>query len=120
MQKDKQLGGVLSRLREELGLRPTEFAQLVRMDRTEYSSIEAGRRSVSDKKLEKIAKFYMVPVPLLRLLSDDSDDEFVSKLRDMAHRKVFGRTGLRKREIRLKEIRGSKPEQNGRRSVAAR
>lgn len=49
-------------LREEKGISQEKFALLIEMDRTYYSSVENGKRNISLKNIEKIAKGFGLTV----------------------------------------------------------
>ena len=51
-----KLGQRIRELRTSLNLSQEKFALLIEMDRTYLASVEAGRRNISIKNLEKISK----------------------------------------------------------------
>jgi transcriptional regulator with XRE-family HTH domain len=51
-----KLGQRIRTLRTSRGLSQERFALLIEMDRTYFASVEAGKRNISLKNLEKIAK----------------------------------------------------------------
>ena len=51
-----KLGNRIREIRTGLGLSQEKFALQIGMDRTYFSSVEAGRRNISICNLEKIAK----------------------------------------------------------------
>ena len=51
----EKFGKRIRQLRTEAGLSQEKFALQIGMDRTYYASVEAGRRNVSLKNIEKIA-----------------------------------------------------------------
>lgn len=53
---EKQLGERIKQLRNEKGLSQEKFALLVDMDRTYFATVESGKRNISLKNIEKIAK----------------------------------------------------------------
>lgn len=53
---EKQLGERIKELRNEKGLSQEKFALLVDMDRTYFATVESGKRNISLKNIEKIAK----------------------------------------------------------------
>ena len=53
---EKQLGERIKQLRNEKGLSQEKFALLVDMDRTYFATVESGKRNISLKNSEKIAK----------------------------------------------------------------
>lgn len=53
---EKQLGERIKKLRNDAKLSQEKFALLIDMDRTYFASIEMGKRNVSLRNIEKIAK----------------------------------------------------------------
>lgn len=53
---EKQLGDRIKQLRNEKGLSQEKFALLIDMDRTYFATVESGKRNISIKNIEKIAK----------------------------------------------------------------
>ena len=51
-----QFGERLKELRNAKGLSQEKFALSIDMDRTYYASVESGKRNVSIKNIDKIAK----------------------------------------------------------------
>ena len=51
----KRLGARIKELRVAMGLSQEKFALLIGMDRTYFSSVEAGKRNISIVNLKKIA-----------------------------------------------------------------
>lgn len=51
----EKLGNRLRELRNKAGISQEKFALQIGMDRTYYASVEAGKRNVSLKNLQKIA-----------------------------------------------------------------
>ncbi len=51
-----KLGHRIRELRTSLNLSQEKFALLIEMDRTYLASVEAGKRNISIKNLEKISK----------------------------------------------------------------
>lgn len=51
----KKLGQRVKELRLEIGLSQEKFALKINMDRTYYSSVEAGKRNISIINISKIA-----------------------------------------------------------------
>lgn len=49
-------GNVIKKYRKNLGLSQEKFALKISMDRTYYASVENGKRNISLKNIEKIAK----------------------------------------------------------------
>lgn len=49
-------GNVIKKYRKKLGLSQEKFALKISMDRTYYASVENGKRNISLKNIEKIAK----------------------------------------------------------------
>lgn len=58
----RRLGIRCKQLRENINLSQEKFALSIEMDRTYYSSIENGRRNVSIRNLEKIAKGFGITI----------------------------------------------------------
>lgn len=56
----KNFGLALKLLRENIGLSQEKFALLIGMDRTYYASVEAGKRNISLKNIEKIAMGFKI------------------------------------------------------------
>jgi len=52
----RQLGKRIKELRMAKNLSQEKFALLIEMDRTYFSSVEAGKRNISVRNIEKIAK----------------------------------------------------------------
>lgn len=52
----ERFGERIKQLRTELGISQEKFALSIDMDRTYYASIENGKRNVSLKNINKIAK----------------------------------------------------------------
>ena len=50
------LGKRIKELRLEKGLSQEKFSLLIEMDRTYFASVESGKRNISIKNIEKIAK----------------------------------------------------------------
>ncbi len=55
MDIQKLFGLKVQRLRKEKGLSQEKFALSIDMDRTYFASVEAGKRNVSIKNIQKIA-----------------------------------------------------------------
>lgn len=49
-------GNVIKKYRKKLGLSQEKFALKISMDRIYYASVENGKRNISLKNIEKIAK----------------------------------------------------------------
>lgn len=49
------LGKRIQNLRKQHGLSQEKFALLIGMDRTYYASVEAGKRNISIRNIQKIA-----------------------------------------------------------------
>lgn len=49
-------GNVIKKYRKNLGLSQEKFALKISMDRTYYASVENGKRNISLKNIENIAK----------------------------------------------------------------
>jgi transcriptional regulator with XRE-family HTH domain len=56
----QSFGMALKLLREKTGLSQEKFALSIEMDRTYYASVEAGKRNISLKNIEKIAQGFDV------------------------------------------------------------
>ena len=52
----KMLGERIHKLRKQTGLSQEKFALDINMDRSYYASVEAGKRNIAIKNIEKIAK----------------------------------------------------------------
>lgn len=50
-----ELGKRIRALRKQKGLSQEKFALLINMDRTYFSSVEAGKRNISIQNIKKIA-----------------------------------------------------------------
>lgn len=55
-----KLGDRIRELRLNMGLSQEKFALKIEMDRTYFSSVEAGKRNISITNLEKIAKGFNI------------------------------------------------------------
>lgn len=78
----EKLGYAIKRLRKVKSISQEKFAMSIEMDRTYFSSVEAGKRNVSLKNIEKIAKGLNVSVSELFELAetfDFKDDLFLKK-----------------------------------------
>lgn len=49
-------GNVIKKYRKKLGFSQEKFALRISMDRTYYASVENGKRNISLRNIEKIAK----------------------------------------------------------------
>lgn len=56
----QSFGTALKLLREKTGLSQEKFALSIGMDRTYYASVEAGKRNISLRNIEKIAQGFDV------------------------------------------------------------
>ena len=61
----KNFGLAIKKLREETGLSQEKFALSIRMDRTYYASVEAGKRNISLQNIYKIAEGFDISVSSL-------------------------------------------------------
>ena len=66
----EQLGYAIKRLRNAKNISQEKFAMSIEMDRTYFSSVEAGKRNISLKNIEKIAKGLNVTVSELFSLAE--------------------------------------------------
>lgn len=55
MDIQKSFGQKVQQLRKEKGLSQEKFALSINMDRTYFASVEAGKRNISIKNIQKIA-----------------------------------------------------------------
>jgi transcriptional regulator with XRE-family HTH domain len=62
---EKELGEKIKKLRNERGLSQEKFALMIDMDRTYFASVETGKRNISLKNIEKIAKGLNVTISQL-------------------------------------------------------
>jgi transcriptional regulator with XRE-family HTH domain len=62
---EKELGERIKKLRNERGLSQEKFALMIDMDRTYFASVETGKRNISLKNIEKIAKGLNVTISQL-------------------------------------------------------
>lgn len=62
MNIQESFGNHCRELREKINVSQEKFALLIDMDRTYYSSIENGKRNVSIKNIEKIAKGFQITI----------------------------------------------------------
>lgn len=69
----EQLGYAIKRLRNAKNISQEKFAMSIEMDRTYFSSVEAGKRNISLKNIEKIAKGLNVTVSELLALAETFD-----------------------------------------------
>lgn len=60
-----KLGQRIKELRSSQGLSQERFALLIEMDRTYFASVEAGKRNISLKNLEKIANGFEISLSQL-------------------------------------------------------
>ncbi len=60
-----ELGQRIKELRSSQGLSQERFALLIEMDRTYFASVEAGKRNISLKNLEKIANGFEISLSQL-------------------------------------------------------
>lgn len=58
----KSFGLKVQRLRKERGLSQEKFALSIDMDRTYFASVEAGKRNIAIKNIQKIADGLGVPL----------------------------------------------------------
>lgn len=58
----KKFGNRCRELRNKIWLSQEKFAYKIKMDRTYYSSVEAGNRNISLNSIEKIAKGFGVSI----------------------------------------------------------
>ena len=61
----KEFGIALKKLREKTGLSQEKFALSIGMDRTDYASVEAGKRNISLQNICKIAEGFGMSVSAL-------------------------------------------------------
>ena len=52
----KLFGERIQNLRKQIGLSQEKFALQINMDRTYYASVEAGRRNISIRNIQKISE----------------------------------------------------------------
>ena len=69
----EQLGYAIKRLRKTKSISQEKFAMSIEMDRTYFSSVESGKRNISLKNIEKIAKGLNVTVSELLALAETFD-----------------------------------------------
>lgn len=62
MDIQKSFGLKVQRLRKERGLSQEKFALSIDMDRTYFASVEAGKRNIAIKNIQKIADGLGVPL----------------------------------------------------------
>lgn len=62
MDIQKSFGLKVQRLRKEKGLSQEKFALSIDMDRTYFASVEAGKRNIAIKNIQKIADGLGVPL----------------------------------------------------------
>ncbi|MBQ2902747.1 MAG: helix-turn-helix transcriptional regulator [Agathobacter sp.] len=60
-----KFGLACKHFREELGLSQEKFALSIGMDRTYYSSVEAGKRNISIQNIKKIADGFNISISTL-------------------------------------------------------
>ena len=56
----KKLGQRIKELRQKTGMSQEDFALLIGMDRTYYSSVEQGKHNITINNLSKIAKGFNI------------------------------------------------------------
>lgn len=61
----KKFGLTLKEIREKTQLSQEKFALSIGMDRTYYASVEAGKRNISLKNIEKIANGFGISISSL-------------------------------------------------------
>jgi len=71
----KKLGWALKQLREEKGISQEKFALSIGMDRTYYSSVEAGKRNISLKNIKKIASGFDMSISDLFLVVENLENK---------------------------------------------
>lgn len=65
-------GNRIKELRKKRGLSQERFALLINMDRTYYSSVEAGKRNISLENIKKIADGFGISISqLFEKVGDD-------------------------------------------------
>lgn len=64
----KSFGMAIRDIRTKQGISQEKFAYSINMDRTYYSSVEAGKRNISIKNIEKIADGLNISLSNLFLL----------------------------------------------------
>lgn len=72
----EQLGYAIKKLRKMKSISQEKFAMSIEMDRTYFSSVEAGKRNVSLKNIEKIAKGLNVTVSELFFLAENIKEKY--------------------------------------------
>lgn len=73
MDVQKAFGKKVRQLRTKKGLSQEKFALLIGMDRTYFASVEAGKRNISIRNIQKIAEGLEAP---LSKLFDDLEGEY--------------------------------------------
>ena len=58
----KLLGNRIQILRKQTGLSQEKFALQINMDRTYFASVEAGRRNISIRNIQKIAEGFGISI----------------------------------------------------------
>lgn len=71
----KELGDRIKELRKRTGLSQEKFALKIDMDRTYFATVESGKRNVSLRNIEKIAKGLNVSLSQLFEGLGETDDD---------------------------------------------
>ena len=74
MQIQQKLGCAIRTLRLSKNISQEKFSLSINMDRTYFSSIEAGRRNISIQNIEKIAKGLNVSISNLLLMAEKIEE----------------------------------------------
>lgn len=61
-------------LRDKAGISQEKFALSIGMDRTYYASVESGKRNISLKNIQKIARGFDIPLSELFVLVEDVEE----------------------------------------------
>ena len=71
----KDFGERVRNLRKQSGLSQEKFAQKIGMDRTYYSSVEAGKRNIAIQNIKKIADGLGINISELMSKAETFDKE---------------------------------------------
>ena len=68
-------GKTIKKIREGTGLSQEKFALSIGMDRTYYASVEAGKRNISLKNINKIANGFNLSISELFSVMEDYSEQ---------------------------------------------
>ncbi len=79
MEIKRLFGLAIKQIRDDYGISQEKFALSIKMDRSYYASVEAGKRNISLVNMEKIAKGFNIPISFIfqrieAIKLEDSDE----------------------------------------------